>query len=117
MPPNRSESRQKATEQEGRILIALQAYKKGQIKSLRAAAQLYDIPKSTLQDRATGMASRVEKRWYSYKLTQLEEDSLSQWILSMDSRGAAPRPSTIREMANILLATRGESPAHTIGVN
>lgn len=97
--------------------MALQAYKNGQIKSLRAAAQLYDVPKTTLQNRATGMASRVEKRWHSHKLTQLEEDSLSKWILSMDSRGAAPRPSTIREIANILLATRGESLATTVGEN
>ena len=33
------------------------------------------------------------------------------------SRGAAPRPSTIREMANILLAARGSTPPLTVGVN
>jgi hypothetical protein len=46
----------------------------------------------------------------SHKLTQLEDDSLTEWILSMDSRGAAPRPSTVREMAHILLAARGTTP-------
>jgi hypothetical protein len=35
----------------------------------------------------------------------------------MDSRGAAPRPSTVREMANILLAARGSTPPLTAGVN
>jgi hypothetical protein len=35
----------------------------------------------------------------------------------MDTRGAASRPSTMREMANILLATRGESPPATVGKN
>ncbi len=117
MPPKRAESRQKAIEQEGRILLALQAYKKGQIKSLRAAAQLYDVPKSTLYTRAAGTLSRVDKRSSLYKLTQLEEDSLTEWIISMDSRGAAPRPSTVREIANILLAARRTQPPPTVGVN
>ena len=35
----------------------------------------------------------------------------------MDSRGAAPRPSTVREMANILLAARGITPPLTVGKN
>ena len=35
----------------------------------------------------------------------------------MDTRGAAPRPSTVREMANILLAARGINPPLTVGVN
>jgi hypothetical protein len=63
------------------------------------------------------MTSRVDKRWHLYKLTQCEEDSLVEWVLSMDLRGAAPRPSTIREMANILLAARGQTPPPTVGVN
>ena len=52
-----------------------------------------------------------------HKLTQLEEDSLIEWILSMDSRGAAPRTATVREMANILLAARGSHPPPTVGKN
>jgi hypothetical protein len=35
----------------------------------------------------------------------------------MDSCGAVPRPSTTREMANILLAARGRTPPPTVGVN
>jgi hypothetical protein len=35
----------------------------------------------------------------------------------MDSRGAAPRPSTVREMANILLAARGTDCPPTVGLN
>jgi hypothetical protein len=35
----------------------------------------------------------------------------------MDTRGAAPRPSTVREMANILLAARGDTPSPTVGKN
>ena len=117
MPPIRSESSQKLANQEGRILLALSDIKNGRIESLRAAARLYDLPYTTLHDRATGVSSRVETSRQRRKVTELEEDSLVKWILSLDSRGAAPRPSTIREMANILLTTRGESPSPTVGVN
>ena len=35
----------------------------------------------------------------------------------MDSRGASPRPATVGEMANILLAARGSQPSPTVGQN
>ena len=35
----------------------------------------------------------------------------------MDVRGAAPRPSIVQEMANLLLATRGTTPIQTVGKN
>jgi hypothetical protein len=35
----------------------------------------------------------------------------------MDSRGVAPRPSTVREIANILLVARGTNPPLTVSVN
>ena len=117
MPPIRSESSQKSANQEGRILLALDDLKSGRIKSLRAAAKLYELLYATLSRRALGASSRVETGRHRRKVTKLEEDSLVEWILSLDSRGAAPRPSTIREMANILLATRGQSPPPTVGVN
>jgi hypothetical protein len=117
MPPIRTESSQKSANQEGRILLALDDIKNGRVKSIRAAAELYDIPRSTLQTRANGVVSRADIRPNGHKLTQYEEDSLTEWILSMDSRGAAPRPSTVREIANILLAARGTIPLLTVGVN
>jgi alkylated DNA nucleotide flippase Atl1 len=117
MPLIRTESSQKSANQEGKILLALSDIKSGRIKSFRAAAKLYGIPARTLSRRAQGTMSRVDTRPNSHKLTQLEEDSLTEWILSMDSRGAAPRPSTVREMANILLVARGTTPLLTVGVN
>jgi hypothetical protein len=35
----------------------------------------------------------------------------------MDSRGAAPMPATVGEMANILLTSRRITPPPTVGVN
>ena len=117
MPPIRTKSSQKPTDQEGRILLALSDIKDGRVASIRAAAKLYNLPRSTLGERAKGVIARVDTRANSHKLTQLEEDSLIQWIFSMDARGAAPRPATVREMANILLAARGTTPPPTVGVN
>ena len=111
MPPICSRSSQDLVRQGGKISLALQDLQNGQIKSIRAAAKLYDIPYRTLAARASGRAARVDTRWHSHKLTQLEEDSLSEWIISIDTRGAAPRPATIAEIANILLAARGGPPS------
>ncbi|KAJ5731126.1 uncharacterized protein N7483_005634 [Penicillium malachiteum] len=99
MPPIRNISAEKNVEQEGKVLLALQAIQKGQIKSLRAAARLFSVPESTLRSRAHGIQSRVDTRPNGHKLTQLEEDPLIEWIISMDSRGAAPRPATLRVVA------------------
>ncbi|RJE17428.1 Pogo transposable element [Aspergillus sclerotialis] len=35
----------------------------------------------------------------------------------MDQRGGAPRPATVREMANLLLAARESTPVQTVGEN
>jgi hypothetical protein len=61
--------------------------------------------------------SRTEKRANCHRLTQIQEDSLVQWILSMDRRGAAPRPSQIQDMANILLTNTSLNQFQPIGKN
>jgi hypothetical protein len=117
MPPIRSARTQNLVNQEGKILLALSDLQEGRVRSIRAAAKLYAIPRSTLQARADGRLSRVDIQPNGRKLTELEEDSLVQWVISMDERGAAPRKTTIREMANILLAARGSHPPPTVGIN
>jgi hypothetical protein len=69
MPPIRSESRHKLANQEGKILLALSDIKNGRVKSIRAAAKLYEIPHITLADRAKGVLARVESRLSRLKLT------------------------------------------------
>ncbi|KAJ5938289.1 hypothetical protein N7466_001423 [Penicillium verhagenii] len=50
--------------------------KKQEKLSIRQAAEIYDIPKSTLYDRINGVNNRVESRANSTKLTEIEENSL-----------------------------------------
>jgi hypothetical protein len=115
MPPIRTQSSRNRTEQEGRILLAIQAIKKQEISSISLAARTFEVPRSTLRDRLSGHAERSTIRANSHKLTEIEEESLQKWILSMDSRGAAPRPSTVREMADLLLAAHGSTPPPSVG--
>ena len=104
--------------QDGRLELAIQAIKSDRVTSVRRAAQLYDVPRSTLQDRLNGNKKRVLANRTKRKLTETEELTLLHWILSMDKRGAPLRPTTVRDMANILLANRDTSkPPPTVGIN
>jgi transposase-like protein len=115
MPPVRSQSFQKRTEQEGRILLAIQSFQNGKTCSIRQLARDYNIPDRTLRRRISGVKSRVEIHPNGRKLTVLEEETLKKWILSQDKRGIAPRPNTVREAANLLLEARDNSTPDTVG--
>jgi hypothetical protein len=115
MPPKTHTIAKNLAEQEGRILLAISALEKKEISTISKAAQIFNVPRSTLRDRLKGSKYRNEARANGHKMTQNEEESLIRWILSMDQRGAAPRPSHVREMANILLAQRGSTPTQTVG--
>jgi DeoR/GlpR family transcriptional regulator of sugar metabolism len=115
MPPIRSQSTRNSTEQEGRILLAIQAFKNQEFSSIREAARYFKVPEATLRRRLRGIESRTIIRANSHKLTELEEESLQKWVLSLDSRGAAPRYSSVREMANLLLKKRGTTLVISVG--
>jgi hypothetical protein len=117
MPPIRSQSPRNRTEQEGRILLAIQAIKNKEISSVAHAARTFEVPRLTLRDRVSGCIERATIRANSHKLTEIEEETLQKWIISMDLRGAAPRPSTIREIADLLLAARGSTSPLSVGDN
>ena len=102
----------------GRLELAIRAIQTGQLTSVRKAAQLYDIPRTTLRDRLTGTKQRLLTDRTKRKLTETEEDTLLRWILTMDARGAPLRPTTVRNMADLLLANRDASkPPPTVGIN
>jgi len=106
MPPRKSSQ---LAQNEGRIALAIQAYQRGQFSSLTAATTAYDVPHSTVYDRIRGRVARSNTRPKSCKLTQNEEASLEQWIISMDERGLPLRIDTVRQMANLLLQKRVEN--------
>lgn len=73
MPPIRSQSARKSTEQECRDLLAIEAIQKKQIPSVKEAARQFNVPYTTLQRRLAGTTSRSDTRASSYKLPKLEE--------------------------------------------
>ena len=76
MPPIRSRSSKDLIEQEGRLLLAIQAIKKQEIRTIAAAARTFNIPCSTLRDRLNSHTERSTIRANLYKLTETEEESL-----------------------------------------
>ena len=62
-----------SVQKEGRLALALLAIQRHQIPTERRAAGLYNVPKSTLQDRRGGMTARRDCEPNSKKLTKLEE--------------------------------------------
>jgi hypothetical protein len=84
MPPIRSEKSKKLVEQEGRIKLAIAAYKNGQIPSISRAAVLYNVPCPTLHHCIKGCAARVDIRVNQHRLTPKEEEALIKWILDLD---------------------------------
>ena len=95
--------------QEGRLILALNAYKQGQISSFRSAVKTYDVPRTTAQQRNKGIKPRRGSTAPNRRLTPVQEESLKQWILSMDQRGMPPRVATVRQMASLLAAQHTKS--------
>ncbi|EED21402.1 conserved hypothetical protein [Talaromyces stipitatus ATCC 10500] len=84
MPPIRNKNRKNLDEQEGRILLAISDLQNGRIQRVAQAARIYEIPRTTLQDRLNGIQQRSLVRANSHKLTQYEEESLVKWVLDLD---------------------------------
>jgi hypothetical protein len=89
------------------ILLASTSLDSQQLSSSRRAALVYNVPKSTLNDRRAGRPARRDCQPNSKKLTQLEEQVITSYILDLDLRGFAPTYVAVRDMANKLLAARG----------
>jgi hypothetical protein len=92
--------------QEGRIALAIEALNQGRCTSVRAAAKSFDVTRSTFQYRLDKYPSRHDSRPTNCKLTETEELTLVEWILSMDERGLPASSNTVQQMANLLLQKR-----------
>ena len=97
-----------SSNQEGRVELALQAYRDGQFRSLRSAAKAFDVPRRTLTQRFNETTNRVDSRNGRLKLTSTKEQTIVQYILDLDSRGFPPRLCEVADMADKLLGTRGK---------
>ena len=101
-PPKRA----KSSNDEGRIVLAKLAIKSGQFKSIRAAAESYDVKWEKLRDRLNGIPSRDDCTPNSRKLTLYEEEAIIQYILDLDSRGFS---LTVRYVGEIVRKKAGKA--------
>jgi hypothetical protein len=92
-----------------RVILALEALKKDPKLSVRKAATIYAVLRTSLHRRRAGKQPRCELPANSRKLTDLEEKVLLERVLDLDARGFQPRLSDIREMADRLRAARDAS--------
>ena len=76
MPPIRSRSSANSIEQEGRILLAIQAFQNKEISLIRKAVYRFNVPFSSLRNHLTGIKNRAKSRANNYKLIEIEEESL-----------------------------------------
>ena len=95
MPPIRTKTSRNSIEQERRLLLAIQAIKKQEINSICEAVCHFNVPKSTLLHCLNSTPNQAETRVNNHKLTEIEEELLQKWIISLDDCGAAPRPATV----------------------
>jgi hypothetical protein len=91
---------------ESRIILALQALENDPSLKITRAARIYNVPRTTLTSRRDGQPSRRDIQPKSRKLTDHEERAIVQYILHLDSKGFPPRLSSVKDMANHLLAER-----------
>jgi hypothetical protein len=96
-----------SSNQEARILLAVQAFQNNRRKHVRSLAKAFNVPPSTLYYRIHDQTSRRDLSANSRKLTNQEESVLVREVLDLDSRAFPPRLDSIGDMANKLLADRG----------
>lgn len=91
---------------ESRIILAIEAIKKDPKLSVRKAASIYKVPRTTLRDRRAGLLPRRETRTNSMKMTQVEETVILERVIDLIDRGFPPRLDDVRDMADCLLDDR-----------
>ena len=92
------------------IILAIQAMERDPELSARGAARLYSVDHTTLCRRRRGRLSRRDSVPKSRKLTDLEESTIVQYVLDLDSRAFPPNLARVGDMANQLLRDRDASP-------
>jgi len=97
---------------EARVILALEAVQNDKDLSLRAAARLYNIPYNTLRDRHAGKPARRDFPANSRNLTDLEEQTIVQYVIELSACAFPPRLCGVEDMANHL---RRECNAPPVG--
>ncbi|KAK4124227.1 hypothetical protein N657DRAFT_571152 [Parathielavia appendiculata] len=92
---------------ENRVLLAINAIRSTPRLSIRRAAEIYNVPKSTIADRMKGKIAKSDSYHGRSNLTKIEEeaieDHLARWVLTEAALGVPPTYAQIREFASRIL--------------
>jgi len=90
------------TAREQNIRSAIDAVANG--ATVREAAKLHGIPKSTLSDRLHGSTSKSDSKLEARRLSPAQENSVADWCLDREAAGRAPTKAEIIRRAQEVLA-------------
>jgi len=99
-----------STSNEAKIILALQALEKDEKLSVRATAKIYRVARKTLGHRRAGKPTRRDIPANSRNLTDLEEQTIVQYVVELYTRAFPPRLGGIEDIANQLLHVRDAPP-------
>ena len=91
---------------ESQVVLALNALKTNPKLSVRKVGKIYNVPRTTLDNRLQGKRPRREITANSRKLSDSEEQAIVRYIIDLDSRSFPPRIGGVRDMADRLLELR-----------
>jgi hypothetical protein len=99
---------------ENRVLLAINSIRSTPRLSIRRAAEIYNVPRTTIRRRMNGQTAKADSYNGRSNLTKLEEEVIVQYVLDQDSRGYSLRIADVGDIANLLLQKCG---ARRVGKN
>jgi len=99
-----------ATSKEAFIILALRALENDKDLKVATAAKIYNVDRSTLRRRRAGKPARCDIPANSRSLTDLEEQTIVQYITELSARAFPPRLRGVEDMANHLQRERDAPP-------
>ncbi len=91
---------------EARLILALEALQNDEELKLEAVAKHYNVASSTLRNRRASRPTRRDILANSRNLTNLEEQTIVQYIIELSVRAFPPRLYSVEDMANHLRRER-----------
>ncbi|TVY12490.1 hypothetical protein LARI1_G009648, partial [Lachnellula arida] len=92
---------------ENDVQLALRAIASGMTQ--KTAGLEYGVPRGTLQDRIKGRLSRQEAHTFQQRLSMIQEDHLTKWVLVQESIGLAPTHQQIKTFAGRIASNQGDA--------
>ena len=90
---------------EGQLQLALQAMERDKKLTSFAAAKLYGVSRTTLNQRRKGVCPRAETIANSRNLDPLEEEVIIRRVLNLYNQGFSPGLNIIENITNLFCKT------------